>query len=53
MLATSGQLRQKVTEEQLKNILGALSEQIKDGEHKIVVSRRKTDWDEEDDLLGL
>jgi len=54
MLARSGQLRQKVTEEQLKDILSAVSEQVKEGEKKITVSRRKISWDEEDDdLLGL
>ncbi|KAI9795675.1 MAG: hypothetical protein M1825_001265 [Sarcosagium campestre] len=51
MLARSGQLQQKVTEEQLKDLLNALADnQERD---KIVVSRRKTDWDDddEDDLL--
>ncbi|KAK5276012.1 hypothetical protein LTR16_011864, partial [Cryomyces antarcticus] len=32
MLARSGQLRQKVTEEQLKDMLNALSEQARDAE---------------------
>ncbi len=53
MLAKSGQLRQKVTEEQLKDLLGAVKET--QGEERIVVSRRKgAGWDDEDDdLLGL
>jgi programmed cell death protein 5 len=52
VLARSGQLRQKVTEEQLKELLGAVSE--KKEEAKIVVSRRKGGWDDEDDdLLDL
>jgi programmed cell death protein 5 len=52
MLARSGQLRQKVTEEQLKDLLNAVAE--KKEEEKIVVSRRKGGWDEEDDdLLDL
>ncbi|KAF8853954.1 DNA-binding TFAR19-related protein [Acephala macrosclerotiorum] len=52
MLARSGQLRQKVTEEQLKELLGAVAE--KKEEEKIVVSRRKGGWDDEDDdLLDL
>lgn len=50
MLARSGQLRSKVTEEQLKELLGAVSE--KKEEEKIVVSRRKGGWDDDDDLFG-
>ena len=51
-LARSGQLRQKITEEQLKDLLNAVAEnQEKD---KIVVSRRKGGWDgEDDDLFDL
>jgi programmed cell death protein 5 len=49
MLARSGQLRAKVTEEQLKELLGAVAE--KKEEEKIVVSRRKGGWDDEDDDL--
>ncbi|KAJ6789484.1 hypothetical protein PWT90_00285 [Aphanocladium album] len=45
-LAQSGQLRQKVTEEQLKELLSAVAE--KKEEEKIVVSRRKA-WDDDDD----
>ncbi|KAL8895963.1 MAG: hypothetical protein Q9207_007933 [Kuettlingeria erythrocarpa] len=55
-LAQSGQLRAKVTEEQLKELLGAMAENIeREGPSggKIVVSRRKGGWDDEDDLLDL
>lgn len=45
-LAQSGQLRSKVTEEQLKELLSAVAE--KKEEEKIVVSRRKN-WDDDDD----
>ena len=48
-LARSGQLRSKVTEQQLKELLGAVSENKE--EEKIVVSRRKGGWDDEDDDL--
>ncbi|KAL8798430.1 MAG: hypothetical protein Q9182_006673 [Xanthomendoza sp. 2 TL-2023] len=57
MLARSGQLRAKVTEEQLKELLGAVAETSeRDGSTggKIVVSRRKGGWDDDDDdLLDL
>ncbi|KAL8645576.1 MAG: hypothetical protein Q9226_007237, partial [Calogaya cf. arnoldii] len=56
MLARSGQLRAKVTEEQLKELLGAVAENNeRDGTAggKIVVSRRKGGWDDDDDLLDL
>jgi programmed cell death protein 5 len=46
MLARSGQLRSKVTEEQLKELLNAVAEKK---EEKIVVSRRKAGWDDGDD----
>jgi len=49
MLARSGQLRQKVTEEQLKELLNAMAETKE--EEKIVISRRKGGWDDEDDDL--
>ncbi|ESZ89634.1 putative dsDNA-binding protein PDCD5 [Sclerotinia borealis F-4128] len=53
MLARSGQLRQKITEEQLKDLLSSVSESQKD-EEKIVVTRRKGAWgDDDDDLLDL
>ena len=57
MLARSGQLRSKVTEEQLKELLGAVAEneeKEKGTGSKIVVSRRKGEWDDDDDdLLDL
>lgn len=56
MLAQSGQLRQKVTEEQLKDLLNAISENQRkaEEEQKIVVTRRKGGWDDDDDdLLDL
>ena len=49
MLARSGQLRSKVTETQLKELLGAVAENNE--EEKIVVSRRKGGWDDDDDDL--
>lgn len=50
MLAQSGQLRQKVTEEQLKELLNAVAENKE--QEKIVVSRRKV-WDDDEDDLDL
>jgi len=52
MLARSGQLRQKITEEQLKDILGSLSENQAAQEQKITVARRGG-WDDDDDLDDL
>lgn len=54
MLAQTGQLRQKVTEDQLKELLGAVAENQRkeEEEHKIVINRRKGGW-EDDDLLDL
>ncbi|KAI5364745.1 Putative PDCD5-like superfamily protein [Septoria linicola] len=61
MLARSGQLRQRVTEEQLKDILGAVAKQAEEqggsaggGVGKVVVQRRKGGWDDDDldDLLN-
>ena len=52
MLARTGQLRSKVNEEQLKEILGAMTENAErggGGRGRIVISRRK-DWDDDDDL---
>ena len=52
MLARSGQLKSKITEEQLKELLGAVAETKE--EEKIVVTRRKGGWEEDDDdLLDL
>lgn len=51
MLAQTGQLRQKVTEEQLKELLNAVADNKE--EEKIVVSRRKGWEDGDDDLLDL
>ena len=53
MFARSGQLRQKITEEQLKDILGAMSEQ-QEKKETIQVQRRKGGWDDDDleDLLN-
>lgn len=55
MLAQSGQLRSKVTEEQLKELLNAIAENQRkeEEEHKIVITRRKGGWDDDDDLLDL
>ena len=53
MLAQTGQLRQKVTEEQLKEILGAVAEQQEKDEQKIVVNRRGGNWDDDDELEEL
>jgi programmed cell death protein 5 len=53
MLARSGQLRSKVTEEQLKELLGAVAENNEKEVGKITVSRRKGGWDDDDDLLDL
>ncbi|AEO54829.1 hypothetical protein MYCTH_98253 [Thermothelomyces thermophilus ATCC 42464] len=52
MLAQTGQLRQKVTESQLKELLNAMADNKE--EEKIVVNRRKG-WqdDDDDDLLDL
>ena len=57
MLGRSGQLRAKVTEEQLKDLMTAMSEneekQGGGGGGKIVINRRKGWEDEDDDLLDL
>lgn len=57
MLARSGQLRSKVTEDQLKELLGAMAENEEKagsgGGGKIVVNRRKGWDDDDDDLLDL
>ncbi|THY23512.1 DNA-binding TFAR19-related protein [Aureobasidium pullulans] len=53
MLARSGQLKQKISEAQLKDILGAMSEQ-QEKKETVKVSRRKGGWDDDDleDLLN-
>ena len=55
MLARSGQLRQKVTEEQLKEMLGSLAEHEREtgGGMESVKVVRKSGWDDDDldDLL--
>lgn len=56
MLARSGQLRSRVTETQLKEMLAAVAEQA-EGQgpaQKVVVQRRKGGWDDDDldDLLA-
>jgi programmed cell death protein 5 len=51
MLAQTGQIRQKVTEEQLKELLNAVADNKE--KEKIVVSRRKVWDDDDDDLLDL
>ncbi|KAI9655745.1 MAG: hypothetical protein M1821_005180, partial [Bathelium mastoideum] len=66
MLARSGQLRSKVTEDQLKDMLAAMSEQqggrVGDGSGEgsgdsvgtVKVQRKRGGWDEgDDDLLDL
>lgn len=54
-LARTGQLRQKVTETQLKELLASLTENEEkvQGKGKITVSRRKGGWDDDDDLEDL
>ena len=56
MLARSGQLRSKVTEDQLRELLGTMAEnEEKDGgggRGKIRIQRRGG-WDDDDDLLDL
>ena len=58
MLARSGQLRRKISEEQLKELLGAIMMENAEkggggGGGRIVITRRK-DWDDNnDDLLDL
>ncbi|KAL5403531.1 hypothetical protein PMIN04_012810, partial [Paraphaeosphaeria minitans] len=56
-LAQTGQLRAKVTEAQLKELLGAVAEQQDREEPRIVVERRGRGggggWDDDDDLDDL
>ncbi|KXJ93712.1 PDCD5-related protein [Microdochium bolleyi] len=53
MLARTGQLRSKVTEDQLKDLLSAVADQGREQQEKIVVSRRKGWDDDDDDLFDL
>ena len=57
MLARSGQLRSKVSEDQLKDFLEAMADneekKSSGGGGRIVINRRKGDWEEDDDILGL
>ena len=51
MMAQTGQIRQKVTEEQLKGLLNSVAGSKE--EEKIVVARRKGWADDDDDLFDL
>ena len=55
MLARSGQLRQKVTEDQLKDMLGSLTEHERETKGSLENMKvvRKSGWDDDDldDLL--
>ncbi|TPX13960.1 uncharacterized protein E0L32_005660 [Thyridium curvatum] len=51
MLAQTGQLRQKVTEDQLKELLNAVADNNQ--QEKIVVKKHKRWDDDDDDLLDL
>lgn len=55
MLARNGQLRQKITEDQLKDILNGLSEQQEQQKEKVVVHKKGSRWDDDDleDLLDM
>jgi len=56
MMAKSGQLQIKVTEDQLKGLLGAVADNSreKDGSGNILVTRRKGLWDDDnDDFAGI
>ena len=53
-LTRSGQLKSKVTEEQLKELLGVMAENNEnEAAGKVVVARRKGEWDDDDDLDRL
>lgn len=56
MLGQSGQLRQKVTEDQLKEMLASLTEQERGsaGVENVKVVRKSSRWDDDDldDLLN-
>lgn len=49
MLARTGQLRQKVSDEQLKDLLQAVADKPQEKKSNIVISRRKGGWDDDDD----
>lgn len=49
-LARSGRLQQKITDEQLKQMLSVTRKT--EEEQKLVVNRRKGGWDDDDDLLS-
>lgn len=55
MLAKSGQLRAKVTEDQLKQMLASLTEHEEQTGKSVKAPKvmRRTDWDEDDDLDDL
>ena len=56
MLAKGGQLRNKVTEGQLKELLGSLADDTRAQEQEeIVINRRKGGWEDDDDfeILGV
>ena len=56
MMAKSGQLRSKVTEDQLKELLSAVADNSREkaGGGNILVTRRKELWDDnDDDFAGL
>ena len=57
MLGRSGQLRSKVTEDQLKEILSAVAENGEKGSGgsggRIVITRRKGNWEDDDSMLGF
>ncbi|KAH8719405.1 PDCD5-related protein [Phaeosphaeriaceae sp. PMI808] len=53
MLARTGQIRQKVDEKQLKEILGAVAEQSEREEQRIVVNRRGGGEEEDEELERL
>ena len=54
LLAKGGQLRNKVTEEQLKELLGSLTDNTRAQEQEeIVINRRKGGWENDDEDLEI
>lgn len=55
MLARSGQLRAKVTEDNLKQMLASLTEHEEQSGKSVRAPKvvRRTDWDDDDDLDDL